>query len=635
MASELYTPLEHSEIRLLTFPSSDPASSTNSYKLRKVPLTDSVQFVALSYVWGTDPATQSIMINDQQVKIRPNLYAALCQLQSEGFDEHLWCDALCINQRDTGEKNLQVPRMGEVYTRAKRVIIWLGEARWGSEMAMRNIRDWGLFYAHSSEATDSIFQDKLGNIFDNAAWNATHSLLARNWWFRIWVLQEVAVSRSAVLKCGASNCEWDLLACARASWDRLMEPLILKYLSSDQVGKLPPLRPDVEAAAINFQALRRSATATSLLDLLQNTCDFNATDPRDKIYALMGLQPTMDIAIVPRYEDPVSKVYIDFARAFAMGKCRLSFLAGAGIGSPRPKPHIDLPSWVPDLRGRLPMIANYSSSATGSSKDANFTFSANSRQLFAKGMIRDTIKQLEVQSVDDTLGRSSWVDLVLSQTGSFYPTGMIRLQAYFRTIIGDTSNHACHYEDFPDSKSADDFYCLTVGFLYILVASVLDGSKVKHNTSRIPGDSMNQLVDFNNYVKAYAQWDGFITNPVSEEGILETFLGARGSKYQLHWPHIKDQQLGQNCLMLLAKAMSALCINNSSFFITNDGYMGLAPPGTLAGDQVCVLLGCEVPLVIRRHEGQYLLVGSCYVYRMMHGEILEDSKLQIQEIALR
>ena len=61
-------------------------------------------------------------------------------------------------------------------------------------------------------------------------------------------------------------------------------------------------------------------------------------------------------------------------------------------------------------------------------------------------------------------------------------------------------------------------------------------------------------------------------------------------------------------------------IKGRSFFTTVDGYIGLAPMATKPGDQVCVLLGCQTPLVLRPWEGGYYeVVGDCYIDGFMEG----------------
>ncbi|CAF9926748.1 hypothetical protein IMSHALPRED_007032 [Imshaugia aleurites] len=64
----------------------------------------------------------------------------------------------------------------------------------------------------------------------------------------------------------------------------------------------------------------------------------------------------------------------------------------------------------------------------------------------------------------------------------------------------------------------------------------------------------------------------------------------------------------------------AFC-NKRSFIMTEEGYIGLAPKLTKPGDQVCILLGCTRPLVLRQTSGlQYQVVGECYVHGLMNGE---------------
>jgi hypothetical protein len=66
--------------------------------------------------------------------------------------------------------------------------------------------------------------------------------------------------------------------------------------------------------------------------------------------------------------------------------------------------------------------------------------------------------------------------------------------------------------------------------------------------------------------------------------------------------------------------------NNRLFFLTEKGYMGLAPLGAQKGDIVCVLCGSEAPLLLRRYGGEYVLVRECFVQGLIEGEILDEFK---------
>ena len=67
---------------------------------------------------------------------------------------------------------------------------------------------------------------------------------------------------------------------------------------------------------------------------------------------------------------------------------------------------------------------------------------------------------------------------------------------------------------------------------------------------------------------------------------------------------------------------------NRTFFISQQGYMGMGPAATEEGDVIVVALGCDVPLMLRKESDHYLLVGECFVWGMMDGEVMRDKKLR-------
>jgi hypothetical protein len=76
------------------------------------------------------------------------------------------------------------------------------------------------------------------------------------------------------------------------------------------------------------------------------------------------------------------------------------------------------------------------------------------------------------------------------------------------------------------------------------------------------------------------------------------------------------------------------CCNGRCFAVTKKGYMSIVPPGTTEGDMVCLLMGAQVPFILRplqisdidrsSKEQSYALVGECYVHGMMDGEGLSQ-----------
>ncbi|KAH6876276.1 heterokaryon incompatibility protein-domain-containing protein [Alternaria rosae] len=162
MQTLCYDPLQGPDIRLITI---DPAMQDGKLKLtmEQVPLTDALDFHVLSYVWGDSTYKKTIVVNGQRLDVTENLHDFLettrkYETNFLSHHEHLdyktlyntgnaqtvagssigkvtgpatmparfWIDAICINQNDLNERNEQVPRMGDIYSMASRVWIWMG-----------------------------------------------------------------------------------------------------------------------------------------------------------------------------------------------------------------------------------------------------------------------------------------------------------------------------------------------------------------------------------------------------------------------------------------------------------------------------------------------------------------------------
>lgn len=104
-------------------------------------------FKALSYQWGTpnNPGTAFIKScsNDNAsvatFSIGKNLESALRHLRYTSKPRTLRIDAIRINQNDNTEKAAQVIRMADIYSLAARVVVWLGPAAKGSDLAISTL----------------------------------------------------------------------------------------------------------------------------------------------------------------------------------------------------------------------------------------------------------------------------------------------------------------------------------------------------------------------------------------------------------------------------------------------------------------------------------------------------------------
>jgi hypothetical protein len=132
----------------------------------------------VSYCWGSNDKTKSIRItdqdHDQELKVTENLHAALARLRDEDIERILWVDAICIDQSNKEEKGHQIKQMAELYAKAGRVIVWLGESENGSDNALMAIHEAARNLQYASSPLLASDQ-------------SISALFERPWFRRIWV----------------------------------------------------------------------------------------------------------------------------------------------------------------------------------------------------------------------------------------------------------------------------------------------------------------------------------------------------------------------------------------------------------------------------------------------------------------
>jgi hypothetical protein len=104
-------------------------------------------FHALSYCWGESTETTPIILvspSDQTstLPISPTVQRAIRRLRTLDEPLRIWIDAVCINQTDLEERANQVSLMGQIYSLATKVHIWLDDDEiLGFGAAFRLFRD--------------------------------------------------------------------------------------------------------------------------------------------------------------------------------------------------------------------------------------------------------------------------------------------------------------------------------------------------------------------------------------------------------------------------------------------------------------------------------------------------------------
>ncbi|OSS48751.1 hypothetical protein B5807_06858 [Epicoccum nigrum] len=247
---------------------------------------------ALSYAWGHDVSPRTALVNHKNMLIGQNLDGALRHIRC-GLTEPatMWVDAICINQHDIEERSSQVLLMKDIYTSAERVLIYLGYEEPSDAEVAAFIRD--------SEVPNT--EGEIHNLLNHMI-----SFCRRPWFGRLWVAQELALSqRDPRVHVGTLTLPWLQLYDYIVGLDRRLpasfggHPRLTAFMESTVgVRRLGRVRA-VPTTSLSLQAFR-SAPAL-------------ASDPRDKIFGLLGICAFSpgQMVMAPDYTKSTTRVFTE------------------------------------------------------------------------------------------------------------------------------------------------------------------------------------------------------------------------------------------------------------------------------------------------------------------------------------
>ena len=400
-----YVPLPTStSIRLLQIHAADQGSI--SATLLTTELESAPSYDALSYTWGSPlspyisgesgrgaTAQHTIIVKcggeSQQLCIAENLKDALIALHTINLASistarcaYLWVDAICINQTDRKEKAVQVRFMERIYQHASKVLAWLGpedETTSHVFQVIDNLSKLGPEYYKSVTPEDvwrpQIHVEKLNiQALNYRHWLSWVAFLHRPYFGRVWIVQENNLAKDIVLVCGNRAFTWSAMMSTMnflvyTNWATLLytELMVSSNVLPErsQLGifaKLVESKVDSGQGAWNlFHGLNATILTEkqwSLFSLLERYRYCESSDPRDMIYALIGvarkdIRPfnTQPQLLEVSYDMSVGLLYGRTAKAMLLAWGDLSHLEqkeGAFMTKIK-----NLPSWVPDYSAQI------------------------------------------------------------------------------------------------------------------------------------------------------------------------------------------------------------------------------------------------------------------------------------------
>ncbi len=598
---------DHNEIRLLRIlepvpvlsNGTPPQSTLVCCEIFHANLDEAPSYNTLSYTWGPPSAPQvSILLDGKQFLVRENLWMALKRLKSVDAGMIIWIDAICINQESIQERNSQVPMMTQIYKQADQVLAWLGPSYEDSTLAFQVVQDLG----QPDVAEDWAVQQLKSR---TAQLQALSRLFQREYWMRMWVLQELTVAKSIMLYCGDDSISGEALVRVQELLVRIRNSGmtyhdLLQAMDNDVFGM------DVvgDEGLLKIQEWNASASKQDLsfCECLMLHADRSATDPRDLIYGLANIaNEKSKYHVSVDYALSVRELYISFAKTEIQTSKTLFILTRARLVQNQ---HA-LPSWVSDwssIKSNHVFLNDARQPQhyfkAGGESQPEVSFDSTGEHLTMKVVVLGCINVLGVQTgmasdrdlKQSLLAFANWWSLIKDHDSSQH-------ESFARTIL---------------LKKPEMIHNAN-GLLDIL------GMFGDYLAKSYPDEPANEtLLEY---------WQRFVSASMNRR------VGLMGRSYDRK---IKDLDRDKQVVRSWRRIFAGYCWDRR-FFLGSDGRMGLAPSDAREEDLLCVPFGCPCPMILRKVGTQYVVVGEAYVDGLMYGEAInlaDRGELKVEELIL-
>ncbi|PVH78184.1 HET-domain-containing protein [Cadophora sp. DSE1049] len=646
-----YRPLRPGEIRLLKLrlPISQKSRDSDilSGEIVHVSLYNVLpKYEALSYAWGTEETNESMIIGGKSLPIKPSLAAGLRQLRRDfasseisqpRWQRHLpqrmknfrriWIDAICINQADFDERSCQVQLMRVIYRRCARLVIWLGSACEDGQLAAKFI--WGLAQLKDDEdALKRWVIETLASMSFTETYLSILRLLRSSWFQRAWIFQEyvLGAKERALFQYGEHQISQDSMV-ALCEFFGGNIPILDAWRKKPGVAGIigsPEWALPQHQLIIHWYQIQHLYAFTStnfpllgfpFLYYLSCLRRAASTDPRDKVYATLGMIVLYDdlmktpshrtSELIIDYKATVQDVYSSVVKELIFKSKRLNVLLACAE-----RGHLVHRSWTPDWHEYVPggflktVCGHYDNVyfedpggfRSSAQTDCIASVSADLSLLIVRGLHWATVQTVSPSIMfsfrDTNLSKESNVALA---------DPFLQFCQSCWTILKSTSTSGSDFDAF--KALWQTLLVDNAGDLETLrIMASLDGPTHSHALAGVSdgNDDMTSM---------------------SFDSILERLWVV--CQVTTTWSHPA----------LLAALQGEIGIKER-IFTTERGCIGkFCREDIQVGDVVSVILGCNAPILLRPVGTQFKLLGGVYAEDIMFGEAMEA--LERGEIELR
>ncbi|KAK4551410.1 hypothetical protein LTR86_011176 [Recurvomyces mirabilis] len=562
-ASYEYRPLSvgKHEIRLLELLPGETTDPVCAEPLH-VSLDKPLRYETISYVWGDPTRTEPIFLSDRELLVPKNTVAALRRMRTLDAPRLLWIDAVCINQDDVQERGKQVGIMGLIYGSSTGNLIHLPA---DDAMAARIIKAVETLDREAHEATDGF------RVFSARVRNP----LTGDFSSRLWVLQEARLAPQNICFLGSLTMSLEVILRAARWVDHTTQLLIAKGAAAAGRRCMVEMYDMVDTQEGHYRSRGGYASLMQLLIIAQN---FENTEPRDGIYAILGLikkRPAPHEVIPawfkPDYSRSLGDVLRDATRIVAV-KHSLDILRFVNHRDDT-ELGLAMPSWV--------RRADWTYSAELDARPLQHHFIAD------RGLRAPSLLVLEPEDPAVLSLEGFVVDRVLVAT-DHCPTATFARQTCLDSWLADavTKLLCIATEKLPAHVPPPS----------LLTVATAACAQRAHSGGLADTEAMDAAADHLGVVLGSRNIDGAVNH------LQETSNGAGTQPFNMN------------------------DLRNRRLFVTLAGRAGLGPKVTLDGDVIVVARGSSLPLLLRPCNPSYHFVGSAYLYGVMQSEAVDAFK---------
>ncbi len=570
--------------------------------------------------------------------------------QDFGREAFLWVDAICIDQSNILERSHQVALMGDIYRRAEKVIVWLSpkepddDMMWVFEdLGPRLCQLWDtkgteLFDRKHLDFKDPDLVRRIGEESCSRwrrTWPRFFDYFAKMRWFRRgWVVQEVLLnsSRNVAIMCGQRTIEWkgfeDLmrLFIGRLKAGSIIQNRLSKMLSNtlsvNELLSISRIRDGIKTV----KKLRRTSGQDSrdvqhaawkkIYDLVWELRKAQFSDAKDHIYGCLGLATEILgqsewTEFAPDYTLSDEEVLVNFTKLVMERQPWLDVVLAHAEYHDAVSGR-NLPSWVPDYRVKSGSY-HIEGSSLGRTRDFDASLShsdesfrmevGTNRALTVEGFRLGVISEIGSVMGRNPITLPEWLIDYCLLPGRYSATGELRPLTVARTLTGLRDGPAFAKID---SSTTRDYFLII--FAWAIKTRVESADERELLVRKF------DLVD-----------DSEIAESLPSSEALKTACASSASQLIAH--------LENNVLDSLTRD----ALHGRQLFLTSQGYLVYAPTWTQMGDEVWVIKGSRIPLILRKvgDGGQNNVVGGCYAHGFMYGEaVTQETNQHISRIEL-